>query len=104
MSNLAVNEKRISQEIIQRMPKKGNFRQRAHSNPLSDHDIIYPLNSTHVEWSELFPRILDKKVEILDIGCGYGGLLVNLSLTFSDSYILGFEIRQKVVKINEKPS
>lgn len=36
--------------------------------------------------------IMDKDVEIADIGCGFGGLLVALSPVFPDSLILGKSI------------
>lgn len=81
-----------------KFPKKGNFRQRAHANPFSDHDLIYPLNPSRMNWLDLYPEKVDRKVEILDIGCGYGGLLVSLSPIFHESLILGLEIRQKVVE------
>jgi tRNA (guanine-N7-)-methyltransferase len=92
----------LEKMLPQKLPKKGNFRQRAHSNPLSDNDLPYPLNPSVFQWQTLFPDILDRKVDILDIGCGYGGLLVGLSPIFPDSFILGFEIRQKVVEYVEK--
>lgn len=47
----------------------------------------------------------DKKVEqpeqqkvptIVDIGCGYGGLMFELTKEFPDKMILGMEIRDKV--------
>lgn len=80
------------------MPKKGNFRQRAHANPFSDHDLKYPLNPVAMDWFKLYPQPGERKVEILDIGCGYGGLMVALSPLFPNSLILGLEIRQKVVE------
>jgi tRNA (guanine-N7-)-methyltransferase len=95
-------EKSPEKIVLQKLPKKGNFRQRAHSNPLSDHDLYYPLKPSLFDWHTLYPNILDRKVDILDIGCGYGGLLVNLSPIFPESFILGFEIRQKVVEYVEK--
>ncbi|XP_006909036.1 tRNA (guanine-N(7)-)-methyltransferase isoform X3 [Pteropus alecto] len=66
-----------------------------------------------MDWSELYPEFFaqnqshddpkDKKekraqaqVEFADIGCGYGGLLVELSPLFPDTLILGLEIRVKV--------
>jgi tRNA (guanine-N7-)-methyltransferase len=38
----------------------------------------------------------DGKVEFLDIGCGYGGLLMGLSPLFPSTKMLGMEIRVKV--------
>ena len=32
----------------------------------------------------------------MDVGCGYGGLLVTLSPMFPDKHMVGFEIRVKV--------
>lgn len=68
-------------------PQKRNHRQRAHSNPFSDHNISYPLN----------PGYFNQRVDMVDIGCGYGGLLFKLSEMFSDAHILGMEIREKLV-------
>lgn len=36
-------------------------------------------------------------MSIVDIGCGYGGLLFGLSAVFPDKLILGMEIREKLV-------
>lgn len=33
----------------------------------------------------------------LDIGCGFGGLVFNLSKSFPDKLVLGLEIRDKLV-------
>ncbi|GAW81042.1 tRNA (guanine-N(7)-)-methyltransferase [Plasmodium gonderi] len=43
------------------------------------------------------------EVSILDIGCGYGGLLFSLSKIFYDKLILGMEIRDKITNyVGEK--
>merc|ERR1711969_516436 len=39
-----------------------------------------------------------KRVEIADVGCGFGGLLVGLAPLFPDTLMLGMEIREKVVE------
>lgn len=86
------------------LPQKRYFRQRAHSNPFSDHCLNYPLNPSCMDWDKLFPDAGDKKVEFLDVGCGYGGLLGNTLLfliqvslsPIYDSLILGLELRTKV--------
>jgi len=85
------------------LPQKKYYRQRAHSNPIADHDFDYPSCPENYDWSSLYPNITNeksniynKRVEMLDIGCGYGGLLVTLSPMFTDSIILGMEIRVKV--------
>ncbi|XP_043302444.1 tRNA (guanine-N(7)-)-methyltransferase isoform X2 [Cervus elaphus] len=89
-------------------PQKRYYRQRAHSNPMADHTLRYPVKPEDMDWSELYPEFFapppqnqshddpkDEKekgaqaqVEFADIGCGYGGLL--------DTLILGLEIRVKV--------
>ncbi|KAJ8047979.1 tRNA (guanine-N(7)-)-methyltransferase [Holothuria leucospilota] len=82
------------------LPQKRFYRQRAHANPMSDHNFEYPTSPEVMDWSELYPnfsgdsRIPD--VRFLDVGCGYGGLLVTLSKMFPDTLMLGMEIRIKV--------
>ncbi|RXN31945.1 tRNA (guanine-N(7)-)-methyltransferase [Labeo rohita] len=90
------------------MPQKRYYRQRAHSNPMADHTFQYPVCPEEMDWSKLYPeyfRPLDgsgspekqkAQVEFADIGCGYGGLLVQLSKLFPEQLILGLEIRVKV--------
>lgn len=90
------------------LPQKKYYRQRAHSNPIADHCIEYPTKPDAMDWSTLYPKYFSmsntenaeiigaKQVELIDVGCGYGGLLVTLSPMFPDSLILGMEIRVKV--------
>ncbi|XP_029358572.1 tRNA (guanine-N(7)-)-methyltransferase [Echeneis naucrates] len=86
------------------MPQKRYYRQRAHSNPMAHHSFNYPVCPEEMEWSkyypDFFPADLSEKetprVEFADIGCGYGGLLVELSPLFPDKLMLGMEIRVKV--------
>ncbi|XP_078036145.1 tRNA (guanine-N(7)-)-methyltransferase [Augochlora pura] len=91
------------------LPQKKYYRQRAHSNPIADHCIEYPVNPNEMDWSCLYPHYFpddeskldgkcgnQKHVEFADVGCGYGGLLVTLSPMFPDNLILGMEIRVKV--------
>ncbi|XP_063071961.1 tRNA (guanine-N(7)-)-methyltransferase isoform X2 [Engraulis encrasicolus] len=92
------------------MPQKRYYRQRAHSNPMADHTFQYPVCPEEMDWSKLYPEFCrppderhedepDRrkgKVEFADIGCGYGGLLVELAPLFPDTLILGLEIRVKV--------
>ncbi|CAG0888303.1 unnamed protein product [Darwinula stevensoni] len=87
-----------------RKPQKKYYRQRAHSNPIADHCFSYPVSPDRMDWSSLYPDHFSTggnsktnlQVEILDVGCGYGGLLVALSPLFPSSLILGMEIRVKV--------
>ncbi|OWB60467.1 hypothetical protein B5S29_g1341 [[Candida] boidinii] len=90
------------------LPKKRFYRQRAHSNPFSDHRLEYPTSPDSMNWSKFYPAYFDdetgemtKKVEIADIGCGFGGLLVDLGPEFQDKLILGMEIRVQVTQYVE---
>lgn len=94
------------------LPQKKFYRQRAHSNPMSDHSFDYPVSPEQMNWHEYYPEFFkpvndsngqdldskggNPKVEFADIGCGYGGLLVELSTVFPDKLMLGMEIRVKV--------
>lgn len=97
------------------LPQKKYYRQRAHSNPMSDHSFDYPVGPADMDWHEYYPQYFKPlakeekngvekssqvetccKVDFADIGCGYGGLLVDLSPLFPDKLMLGMEIRVKV--------
>ena len=120
------------------LPKRGEYRMRAHCNPLSDTAFPFPLNPDYVNWSKMFPFYFSKNseksmddlylntkeypldfaekpepiqsgkegkfsVDFIDIGCGYGGLLFDLSTTFPNKNSFGIEIRDKVVNyVGEK--
>eukprot|EP01133_Synstelium_polycarpum_P011612 gene11612-13556_t len=62
--------------------------------------ICSPVTPADKDWSTHYPSAFGqgKRVEIADVGCGYGGLLVGLSPVFPDRLILGMEIRDKVVQ------
>ncbi|KAI9224934.1 guanine-N(7)--methyltransferase [Blastocladiella britannica] len=87
-----------------KLPQKRFFRQRAHANPFSDHRLEYPLTPAHMDWSKHYPELCSAaiprdqqpKVEWADIGCGYGGLLIDLAPQYPDTLMLGMEIRTKV--------
>lgn len=34
-----------------------------------------PVHPDQMKWDELYPNMQGRKVEFLDIGCGYGGFL-----------------------------
>ncbi|XP_029007278.1 tRNA (guanine-N(7)-)-methyltransferase [Betta splendens] len=86
------------------MPQKRYYRQRAHSNPMAHHTFDYPVCPGEMDWSQLYPEFFTgdpsqkeiPRVEFADIGCGYGGLLVELSPLFPEKLMLGLEIRVKV--------
>ncbi|CAL1541332.1 unnamed protein product [Lymnaea stagnalis] len=95
-----------------KLPQKKYYRQRAHCNPNSDHNLDYPVSPDLKDWSSFYPEHFtsnttenvtsekeescSKQVEFADIGCGYGGLLVALSPLFPQTLMLGMEIRIKV--------
>ncbi|KAI1831480.1 hypothetical protein DTO013E5_2901 [Penicillium roqueforti] len=96
-----------------KMPQKKFFRQRAHANPFSDHRLEYPLSPAHMDWSSHFPAFVDpdtsktnlsggrkltKEVEVVDIGCGFGGLIVGLAPLMPDTLMVGMEIRTSVLE------
>lgn len=107
------------------LPKKRFYRARAHSNPLSDSQFSVPVSPSVFSWSEYFPAFfgsnletvdnglddaadaqsvttplrksdLPQKVKFVDVGCGFGGLLVKLSELFPDTLMIGMELRDKV--------
>ncbi|TQW05877.1 tRNA methyltransferase [Cordyceps javanica] len=94
------------------LPRKRFYRQRAHANPFSDHTLEYPASPSDMDWAKHYPgyvaeptadetnssrpRPLKQDVEIVDIGCGYGGLLVALSPILPNNLMLGLEIRSQV--------
>ncbi|KAM5445179.1 tRNA (guanine-N(7)-)-methyltransferase (tRNA(m7G46)-methyltransferase) [Microsporum audouinii] len=96
-----------------KLPSKKLYRQRAHANPFSDHQLDYPISPEHMDWAAMFPaytnpdstavnllgtRKLVKDVEIADIGCGFGGLLVALAPLMPDTLMVGMEIRSQVLE------
>jgi len=108
----------VSLNMETKLPQKKYYRQRAHSNPNSDHNLVYPVCPDSMDWSVFYPHhfppkeVTDKDreplraedvetrkrpcVKFADIGCGYGGLLVALSPLFPQTLMLGMEIRVKV--------
>ena len=72
-------ENSISEKLIQ-LPQKRFYRQRAHSNPLAHHTFDYPPCPTEDYWDSVFPDRRNRQVRILDIGCGYGGLLIQVDI------------------------
>ncbi|GMR38618.1 hypothetical protein PMAYCL1PPCAC_08813 [Pristionchus mayeri] len=88
---------KIVEDEEDQLPQKKHYRQRAHSNPHSDHDLQYPTFPAEADWSEYFGEYATgREVTFADVGCGYGGLLVRLSPMFPDELMVGIEIRVKV--------
>jgi len=89
-------------------PIKPYHRIKAHANPRSDYNFEYPVSPDRYDWSVHYPTYFPaaspeaaRKVEFADIGCGYGGLIVNLSPMFPENLIVGMEIRDKVTQYVE---
>lgn len=96
-------KKPLADDLEVDLPRKRFYRQRAHANPFSDHRLDYPKSPNSMNWNKLFPHYYDsntdemtKDVEIADIGCGYGGLLLGLAQEYPDKLLLGMEIRVQV--------
>ena len=95
MSELESNKRAIPDdmdtggEAVAQLPKKKFYRQRAHSNPIADHCFDYPVSPDKYDWSSLYPDHPSGMVEFADIGCGYGGLLMQLSPMFPDTLMIG---------------
>lgn len=85
-----------------KLPQKRYYRQRAHSNPFSDHQLEYPLNPQSMNWSDLYEGDSNEPPTVADIGCGFGGLLVSLSTLLPDKRSIGMEIRMQVTQYVEE--
>jgi tRNA G46 methylase TrmB len=62
-----------------------------------------PCTRRCVDWSVIYPahcggenKEMQRPIDFADIGCGFGGLLVQLGEKFPDKISLGIEIREKV--------
>jgi len=92
------------------IPRKRDYRQRAHCNPLSngrweDLPTAPELFREDAHYERAFLDALKKecgggekeaKITFADIGCGFGGLLVRLSPLFPKELIIGMEMRAQV--------
>lgn len=82
-------------------PQKKFYRSRAHCNPLSHNDLFdYPTKPSDIDWTEShYPQLAKGAVpDVLDIGCGFGGLTLALATLLPENRILGMEIRAKVTE------
>ncbi|PWY97008.1 hypothetical protein BCV70DRAFT_222896 [Testicularia cyperi] len=89
------------------IPQKRWYRQRAHANPFSDHSLEYPSRPEDMNWHSIYPAHFtregvrlphSKGVEFADVGCGFGGLLMQMAPLFPDTLMLGLEIRVHVTQ------
>lgn len=102
------------------MPQKKYYRSRAHCNPLSFNETFdYPTRPDLMDWTEehypehpalkeadssdkhtlaFQPSSMTIRPDVLDVGCGFGGLTMALSPILPECTILGLEIRAKVTE------
>lgn len=106
------------------MPQKKYYRSRAHCNPLSFNEAFdYPTRPDLFDWTEehypehpslaqdnndadnnvigsVFGNSQSAAIrpDVLDVGCGFGGLTLALSPALPNNTILGLEIRAKVTE------
>ncbi|CAL6016956.1 TRNA_methyltransferase subunit [Hexamita inflata] len=80
------------------------FRHRPHANPLSDMEIILPAQRPDQFPFEKFYSMQNTptKFDCVDIGCGYGDFVANMSKLNQDLSFLGLEIRDKAVAIAQQ--
>jgi tRNA (guanine-N7-)-methyltransferase len=50
-------------KLIKGLPKKGDYRVRAHINPLNISTFPFPQHHSYVDWKEHYPKLLGNKVE-----------------------------------------
>lgn len=87
-------------------PRKKFYRARAHANPLSDgHFVDLPDCPGAMDWGGLYPEMRDAAEKegarlapptVADVGCGFGGLLVQLSPLLPAECMVGIELRESV--------
>jgi tRNA (guanine-N7-)-methyltransferase len=87
-------------EKFTRFPKRA----RAHCNPLADETYEHPVSPDMVNWKEMYPNWDNEndEVTILDVGCAYGGLICSIAPIKPKNYILGIEIRKRVVDFTQE--
>jgi tRNA (guanine-N7-)-methyltransferase len=85
-------------------PQKKFFRSRAHSNVLNANSFWFPAKPSEVPRADYYPGLAAegvlarRDIEFVDIGCGFGSLLLELAALFPETLMLGIEIRPKVVE------
>lgn len=80
-------------------PKKKFYRARAHSNPLNAGNLDATV--TPEEFEQRLPEMFlnpeeGAQIDMVDVGCGFGGLVIALSKLYPNNLVLGLEIRAKV--------
>ena len=93
-------------------PRKSIHRQRAHNNPLAANNMWRPDTPAAVPVATYYPALFgaapeqqppsSKAIRWVDLGCGFGSLLIQLARAERDVLILGMEIRHKPVQFVQK--
>jgi len=81
------------------------FRHRPHSNPLSDLSIRLPCETPEdFPLDRLYPGdgIPHRRIDLLDIGCGYGDFVVGMAEAHPELRALGVEIRDAAAAIAQQ--
>ncbi|RVD93344.1 S-adenosylmethionine-dependent protein [Tubulinosema ratisbonensis] len=81
-------------------PKKKDFRPRAHANPFGDVFMEIPENPEVINWNEHFDS--SDSPNFIDIGCGYGRFLIELSEKYKNKQVCGLELRSSVALFAKK--
>jgi tRNA (guanine-N7-)-methyltransferase len=87
-------------------PQRRDFKQRAHINPMNHQLYEYPVSPERAGWARHFPCLLGAgrppgapaAADVVDVGCGFGGLTVALAGALPGSLVLGLEIRPNVTE------
>lgn len=64
-------------------------------DPMTEPPALEPTPANAID---VLPKKLNKEVEVVDIGCGFGGLLVELAPVLPDTLLVGMEIRTSVAE------
>ena len=92
------NQQEADTEKKKKKKTKSRKRVRAHVNVFSPPEEAPQACPADVKWSTLFPAWQEgAQVKLVDVGCGFGGLLEHLSPAWPDKFVLGLEIREPVV-------
>lgn len=91
--------------------KMARFRHRPHANPLADNDFQFPCTNPdefpfdmyYTEWmSQRGADTYKRCFNIIDIGCGYGDFVRNVSQVFPDLLVMGLELRDIPVALGQQ--
>lgn len=83
--------------------KLARFRHRAHANPLADDGISLPCTTPEEFPFEMYYDGLPfKSFDVLDIGCGYGDFVKDISRRWPKKCVLGLEIRDIPVALGQR--